>query len=674
VKCVHGSGNLDPECYHPRITTDPMKRRLHCSVLFALLTAGLARFIAAQAPAADSRPEYFQRTEVMIPMRDGIKLHTVVLSPAKASEKLPFLFYRTPYGIADLSGEKIRNGRKPLVRDGYIFVLQDIRGRYGSEGRFEMQRPPRDRSKPKAIDESTDAYDTIEWLLHHVPNHNGRAGMLGVSYAGWLTAMAMIDPHPALKAVSEQASPADMFLGDDFHHNGAFRLSYGFEYVALMETGKENYHFAFDTHDTYEWYLKLGPLSNVNTKYFHGQRPSWNDFVEHPNYDAFWQKQAMAGYLNEPRVANLNVAGWWDQEDFYGPQKIYQTLEKNDRHGWNYFVAGPWNHGGWEGGEGSNLGPVQFGRPTGCEFREEIEAPWFAWWLKDKPTPRQLSAARRLVAKPGDSAGPAPATHAGDHARGLLHDTRPMPEVETFQTGSNQWKQYDSWPPRQAQMRNLYFHDSGRLSFDAPRDLEGFDSYISDPARPVPYRKRPISPTYPGPGWPTWLTEDQRFVHLRPDVLSWQTDALAQDVVVTGDITARLFASTSGTDSDWVVKLIDVYPENYGDGEMRGYQLIIADEVMRARFRNSFERPEPVPAGKAVEYAIGLHGNDHAFLKGHRVMVQVQSTWFPLIDRNPQKFVPNIFHAVETDFQPATQRIFRSKAQASRVELPVVGP
>jgi putative CocE/NonD family hydrolase len=317
---------------------------------------------------------------------------------------------------------------------------------------------------------------------------------------------------------------------------------------------------------------------------------------------------------------------------------------------------------------------VQFGRPTACEFREEIEAPWFAWWLKDKPTPRQLSAARRLVAKAGGSAGPAPATHAGDDARGLVRDTPPMPEVETFQTGSNQWKQYDSWPPRQAQLRNLYFHDSGRLSFDAPRDLEGFDSYISDPARPVPYRKRPISPTYPGPGWPTWLTEDQRFVHLRPDVLSWQTDSLAQDLVVTGDITARLFASTSGTDSDWVVKLIDVYPENYGDDEMRGYQLIIADEVMRARFRNSFERPEPVPAGKAIEYAIGLHGNDHAFLKGHRIMVQVQSTWFPLIDRNPQKFVPNIFQAVETDFQPATQRIFRSKAQASRVELPVVGP
>jgi hypothetical protein len=452
--------------------------------------------------------------------------------------------------------------------------------------------------------------------------------------------MAAIDPHPALKAVSEQASPADMYLGDDFHHNGAFRLSYGFEYAALMETSKTNFSFAFDRHDTYEWYLKLGPLSNADTKYSLGKLPTWAAFVDHPNYDEFWRKQAVPPYLGKPLVPNLNVAGWWDQEDFYGPLKIYETLEKNDPDHRNYLAAGPWNHGGWARSDGRKLGRIDFGSDTARYFREKIQAPWFAFWLKD---------------------------------RGSL----PLHEALTFETGSNKWESHDEWPPRRnVTRRKLYFREAGSLSFDSPRreGKQEFDSYVSDPARPVPYRQRPIEPTYPGPGWPVWLLEDQRFVHLRPDVLSWETEALNEDVVVAGDIVARLYASTSGSDSDWIVKLIDVYPEKVpADPKMGGYQLMIASEVLRGRFRRGFEKPEPVASNRVNEYTIDLHSNNHAFLKGHRIMAQVQSTWFPLIDRNPQKYVSNIFKATEADFRKATQRVYRSRALPSHIELPVVG-
>jgi putative CocE/NonD family hydrolase len=432
-----------------------------------------------------------------------------------------------------------------------------------------------------------------------------------------------------------------MYLGDDFHHNGAFRLSYGFEYAAMMETGKTSFHFQFDRYDTFAWYRALGPLGNVNEQFLRGRVPSWNDFVDHPNYDEFWQKQAVPPYLKRVTVPNLNVAGWWDQEDFYGPQKIYETLEKQDSRHWNYFVAGPWNHGGWAGGAGSALGRIQFGSETSRYFREKIQAAWFAYWLKDK---------------------------------GQL----PFTEAMTFQTGTNQWQTYDEWPPRRdIQPRRLFFQAGGRLSFDAPTDAtaQAFDRYLSDPSNPVPYRHRPVEPTYPGGGWPTWLVEDQRFVEGRPDVLSWETAPLSSDLTVTGDIVAHLFASTTGTDSDWVVKLIDVYPEEYpAESTMGGYELMIADEVFRGRFRQSFEKPEPITPSRVAEYVIDLHTNDHCFLRGHRVMVQVQSTWFPLIDRNPQKFVPNIFRATEADYQAATQQVYRSREFPSAIELPVKVP
>ena len=590
--------------------------------------------LAALAPAQET--SLFNRRDVMIPTRDGVKLHTVIFTPKDAPQSLPILLERTPYG-ARSTEKALLAAYQDLAADGYILAFQDIRGRFTSEGQFVMQRPVRDRSDLKAVDESTDTYDSIAWMLTNVGGNNGRVGMLGVSYGGWLTTMALLDPHPALKAASEQASPADMFLGDDFHHNGAFRLSYGFEYAALLETAKEtNTNFEFDRADTYRWYLDLGALSNANERYFHGKLPTWNDFVNHPNYDQFWQKQAFRPYIGTPKVPNLNVGGWWDQEDFYGPLKIYELFEKNDAANLNYLVVGPWNHGGWARGDGSKLGPISFDSSTSKYFRKEIEAPWFAYWLKDK-------------------------------------GTRNFPEAMVFQTGSNRWERYDSWPPKTAQAKNLYFHANGRLSWDPPtEDGAAFDSYLSDPAHPVPYRHRPISPTYPGGGWPVWLVEDQRFVDNRPDVLTWDTEPLKDDVRIAGDIAAQIYASTSGTDSDWVVKLIDVYPENYTeDASLSGYELMVAGEILRGRFRDSFEHPSALDSNQPTTYRIDLHTNDHAFLKGHRIMVQVQSTWFPLYDRNPQTYVENIFNARQSDYRPATQRIFRSRSQASHLVLPL---
>ncbi|HSA97111.1 MAG TPA: CocE/NonD family hydrolase [Acidobacteriota bacterium] len=627
-----------------------MNKRLRGSgtwpaVLLLGAAAGLALASGAalgggQAPAPAVAAPDVTETRVLIPMRDGVKLNTVIFTPKAEGSPLPFFFVRTPYGVPASARVLAADAYRELAAEGYIFVFQDIRGRYKSEGRFVMMRPPRDRRDRRAVDESTDAYDTVAWLLAHVPGHNGRVGMKGVSYDGWLTAMALIDPHPAVKAVSPQAPPADMYMGDDFHHNGAFRLSYGFEYATRMETNKEQTNFRFDLYDTFEWYLRLGPLAAANERFLHGEIPTWNDFAAHPNYDAFWRTQALAPYLTKVAVPTLSVGGWWDQEDLFGPQKLYETLEPLDRSEISFFAGGPWNHGGWAGGEGSALGRIQFGSATAAYYRQMIEAPFFAHYLKDKPGWN-------------------------------------VPEAITFETGANAWQVYEEWPPLGlTEERGLYFREAGGLSFEPPAgaDEAAFDSYVSDPACPVPYRPRPVEATYDprGSGWRTWLVGDQRFVHLRPDVLSWETGPLAEDITVTGPVSARLFASTTGTDSDWIVKLIDVYPEDYApEPKMGGYQLMIASEVFRGRFRTSFEKPAPLVPGEVAEFAFGLHNIDHRFLKGHRIMVQVQSTWFPLIDRNPQTFVENIFLARAEDYRPATQRVFRSAAHPSRLLLPV---
>ena len=580
----------------------------------------------------------YEKQELLITMRDGIKLNTVIFTPKNISEPVPFLFLRTPYGVSDQRSPEKNTYIADMAREGYIFVFQDIRGRYKSEGVFEMQRFTRNKKDPTAIDESTDTYDTIDWLIINISGNNGKAGMYGISYDGWTTVMGAMDPHPALVAVSEQATPADMWMGDDFHHNGAFRLSYGMEYAFMEEAAKTDTLFPFGMFDLYEWYLKLGPLSNVNKKYFHNTIPTWNNYVKHPDYDSFWQKQSSASRLDSPRVYIMNVAGWWDQEDFYGPLTTYQLLEKKDRTNKNYFVAGPWNHGGWAGGKGDRLGNIKFDSSTAETFRKNIQAPWFAYHLKGKGEGK-------------------------------------FAEAITFQTGTNKWKTYNSWPPAEAIKKNLYFQGNGKLSFNKPiASNDAFDTYISDPAKPVPYRQRPVEQTYgPGSRWFTWLTEDQRFVHNRPDVLSWETEILTEDITIAGNITANLFAATTGSDADWVVKLIDVYPSEVPkDIHMGGYQLMVANDVFRGRYRNSFVTPQPITSNKVEMYPIDLHSINHVFRKGHKIMIQVQSSWFPIIDRNPQKYVPNIFEAKEADFIKATHRIYRSPAFPSHLIVSVI--
>ena len=612
-----------------------MKKAINYLGLSVITLICLATF--APISAQTEQPP-FTRNDAMIPMRDGVRLNTRIYAPARTNEQFPVLLLRTPYGIGNATPAQIAATLPELTAEGFIIVQQDIRGRFKSEGQFVMLRQPRDSKDKHAIDESTDTYDTIEWLLKNVSNNNGRVGIAGTSYGAWLSVMAMLDPHPALKAVVQQASPADMWIGDDFHHNGAFRLSYGFEYAYMMESSKEiaDVSKVIDTVDTYEWYLKLGSLANVETKYFHGKIPSWRDFATRPDYDDFWKRQAFAPWLTRVTVPTLNVAGWWDQEDFYGPIKIYELLERHDKANQNFLIVGPWNHGGWSRGEGRKLGKIDFGSATAEHYRRKILVPFLAHYLKGK----------------------------GSHE---------LPEALTFRTGANEWVRHNAWPPKQDVVdRKLYLQKDRMLSFTTPPTMgQLFDSYISDPASPVPYRPRPIKLRS---GWSTWLVEDQRFLENRPDVLSWVSEPLTEDVVVSGRIVANLFASTTGSDSDWIVKLIDVYPQKYeADPEMGGFQLMIAGDVFRGRYRKSFEKPQPIPPNSPQHYQIPFPANDHAFKKGHRIMVQVQSTWFPVIDRNPQRFVPNIFLAKESDFQPATQRVFRSGRHASHLAVPVVG-
>ncbi|MGH9914704.1 MAG: CocE/NonD family hydrolase, partial [Pyrinomonadaceae bacterium] len=577
----------------------------------------------------------FTRTEQMIPMRDGIQLHTIILAPQNQTEPLPIIIDRTPYGVKDWNSDRVNAAKKELVADGYIFVFQDIRGRYESEGAFLMNRPPRDKADAKSIDESTDTYDTIDWLVKNTAKNNGRVGVMGVSYDGWLSTMALLEPHPTLKAVSPQAPMTDTWLGDDFFHNGAFRQSYGYEYVKSMESSKTFEDVSFGKTDAYDWYLSRKTLAGLTAE-TGGKLPTWNNFVAHPNYDSFWQKQAAERYVSMATVPTLVVGGWWDQEDLFGALATYQALEKKDKNHLVFLVEGPWNHGGWAR-RGRKLADVDFGSDTSKYFRQEIEAPFFAFYLKGKGNLKQS-------------------------------------EATIFQSGTNRWMKYNAWAPRTGvQSRNLYLQAKGKLSFEKPAQNKGenhFDSYVSDPSKPVPYRNHPIEATYDPKGshWNTWLAQDQSFLQDRKDVLSWQTEPLTEDVTITGDIIAHLFAATTGTDSDWVVKLIDVYPSN---AKPANYQMMVVGEIFRGRFRKSFEKPEAITPNQVNEYTIDLHGNDYAFLKGHRIMVEVQSSWFPLYDRNPQKFVDSIFLAKESDFQLATQRIYRSLQYPSRVSVSV---
>lgn len=587
----------------------------------------------ADQPAKDTRVA-FKRTEAMIPMRDGVKLFTVILSPENQTESLPIYMERTPYGVAGWNSNRLNGAKSELVHDGYVFVFQDIRGREDSEGVFEMLRPPRDKRDPKSIDESTDTYDTIEYLLKNVPRNNGRVGICGVSYPGWLAAVALLDPHPALKASSPQAPVTDLWMGDDFSHHGALRQTYAHQWAVPLESAKKGGDIEFNDPDLFNWYMGAKKMSDLATE-LATKSHSWKAFLEHPNYDAYWQARAANLYLKNTSVPTLVVGGWWDQEDMYGPLALYKSLEKTDNDNQVNLVMGPWNHGGW-GGRGRRLAAVDFGSDTGRHFRSEILAPFFAYHLKGK---------------------------------GLLK----LPEASIFRSGSNRWMAYDSWTPKSSRSQGIYLHASGKLSFAKPTDRgEASDSYVSDPAKPVPYRKRPILPTYgPGSTWYTWLVDDQSFVADRNDVLKWKSDPLTDDVTITGDIIADLYASTSGTDSDWVVKLIDLYPSAAEDTKMSNYELMVASEIFRGRYLKSFEKPEPIKPNAVNEYTIDMRGNDYTFKKGHRIMVEIQSTWFPLYNRNPQKFVPNILRAEERDFQPATQKIYRAAKYPSHINVSV---
>jgi uncharacterized protein len=583
----------------------------------------------------------YAKSEHLIVMRDGVKLFTSVYSPRDTSQKYPIMLLRTPYSVGPYGKDVMRDsvGPSPLFQqEGYIFVYQDVRGRFMSEGEFVNVRPQKAIKKgPGDVDESTDTYDTIDWLIKNIPNHNGRVGMWGISYPGFYAAVGMIDAHPALKAVSPQAPIADWFIGDDFHHNGTLFLAHAFNFMSGFgrprpkptTVGPERFNHG--TADGYRFFLELGPLANADKKYFKGDVAFWNEMMQHPNYDDYWKARNTLPHLKNIKPAVMTVGGWFDAEDLFGALKTYSTVEKSSPGAYNILVMGPWFHGGWARSDGDSLGSVEFDSKTSLFYRENIELPFFNYYLKDK---------------------------------GQLK----LPDAYVFETGSNRWQTYDQWPPRTAKVKNLYFHADGRLSFTQPgqgrNSATSFDEYISDPNKPVP-----SNPGISIGMTREYMVDDQRWAGRRPDVLVYQTDVLANDVTVAGPLVASLFVSTSGTDSDFVVKLIDVFPDS--DLKMGGYQMLVRGEPMRARFRNSFEKPEAMIPNRATRLEFTLPDSLHTFKKGHRMMVQIQSTWFPLVDRNPQKFV-DINRAIEADFQKATQRVYRSSQLSSHLKLHVL--
>ncbi len=588
--------------------------------------------------------QQYHKQEFMIPMRDGVKLFTAVYSPRRTREKYPFILFRTPYSCKPYGESRYRPMLGPnqqLTDDGYIFVFQDVRGAFMSEGEFVNMTPHVENKKSKTdIDESTDAYDTIDWLLKNIPNNNGRAGMWGISYPGFYSAASMIDHHPALVAVSPQAPIADWFY-DDFHHHGAFFLPHTFNFISMFGQARpeptKNFGERFDhgTPDGYQFFLDLGPLKNVNEKYFHDEIAFWNEAIEHPNYDEFWQKRDILPHLNNVSPAVLTVGGLFDAEDLYGPLNIYRSVEEKNPDVFNALVMGPWRHGGWARGAGDHLGNVSFDAKTAEFYNENIITPFFKYHLKGE---------------------------------GQLD----LPEAYVFETGANEWRKFDHWPPLGLQSKSLFAREDSRLSFEPPSDDNAaYDEYVSDPNKPVPFTEavdKGMTREY--------MTDDQRFASRRTDVLTYQTDVLDDAMTVAGPINADLWVSTSGTASDWIVKVIDVFPPDAEDHEfvsdnkhMGNYQMMVRSEVIRGRFRNSYEHPEPFVPNEPTHIRLELQDVLHTFEAGHRVMIQIQSTWFPIVDRNPHNYVDNVFKADEEDFVKATQRVHRSKGHASRIDV-----
>lgn len=593
---------------------------------------------------------HYTKYDYRIPMRDGVKLFTTVYVPKDSAQKYPILMQRTPYSVAPYGIDNYRPSLGPsdlFTKEGFIFVYQDVRGRYLSEGTFiDVPVHKTHLDGPKDTDESTDTYDTVDWLVKNVSNNNGKVGIWGISYPGFYAAFSLIDSHPALKAVSPQAPMGDVGNGDDSYHNGAFYLAANFGFYSSFKPRAGDparpeafTPFNFGTADAYDFYLRMGPLSNSNEKYLKNANPYWTDNLKHPNYDAFWKRRALAPHMKNVHPAAMFVGGWFDAEDLAGPLKLFRALEQNGPSAPDTLVMGPWQHGGWSILPGDKLGNLDFASKTGDYYREHIELPFFLEHLKGK----------------------------GDGLKATAGD--PAPKAWLFETGVNQWRRFDAWPPKVSAAREFYFDAEGKLSMTAPA-ASGFDEYVSDPGRPVPVTGE-IGAGMPG----DYMTYDQRFAAMRPDVLVYQTDVLDHDVTIAGPITPVLSVSTTGTDSDFDVKLIDVYPNDYPDPNpnplrvhMGGYEHLVRGEPFRGKFRKSFENPEPFVAGERTKIEFVMPDVCHTFRTGHRIMVQVQSSWFPLTDRNPQQFV-DIPSAKASDFKKATERVYRGGADGSRIRV-----
>src|SRR4051794_23906568 len=619
-----------------------------------LLPLPVLLLFAIRVTAADSDTnatwlaEQYTKYEYRIPMRDGIRLFTRVYVPKDDSQLWPIILTRTPYALKPYGADNYNDASGSfltLAKDKFILVTQDVRGRYGSEGEFVHVRPFRPEKQGKETDESSDTWDTIDWLVKNLPNNSGKVGMFGISYPGFYTAMGMIDSHPALKAASPQAPISDWFMGDDIHHNGAFFLSqnFGFFYF-FAQRAEDPLHqelkpFNFKTPDGYDFFLRMGPLANSDKVLMKGRSPEWNEFLSHPTYDSFWQARNIRPHLKNVHCAVMTVGGWYDAEDLFGPLEIYRATERMNPGITNILVMGPWPHGDWGRGTGEKLGDINFHAKTAEYYREKIELPFFRHFLK------------------GDT-------------------NYTAAEAHVFETGTDRWRRFDAWPPKQAIPRTLYFHPKGSLDFNPPGEgAEAFDEYISDPAKPVPFTME-VTTDYPR----SYPVHDQRFAAARPDVLVYETEPLNDDLTLAGPLTATLYVSTTGTDSDWIVKMIDVYAWDHHDPEpnpahikMGGYQQLVRGDVFRGKFRNSFEKPEPFKPGQVTRIEFTMPDIFHTFRRGHRVMAQVQSSWFPLVDRNPQTFV-NISTAGPEDFKKATQRVFCSANAASSIMVQVLPP
>lgn len=614
-----------------------MKQKIKLLLFLLLCTAAGISRAQERNVAQDTlftRGNYL-KMEVQIPMRDGVKLFTSIYVPVNKKRNYPFLICRTPYSVAPYGKEsyKIPAGPNRMFdQEGFIFVYQDIRGKYLSEGDFIANRPyiPNKKSKKEA-DESSDTYDTIDWLLKNIPGNNGKAGIWGISSPGFYATSSLIDAHPALKAVSPQAPVTDWFMGDDRHHNGAFFLMGSFSFLSSFgkprpePSTKGAAGFSdYKTADGYRFYLDAGPLKNFNEKFLHGESILWNEMMAHESYDEYWKARTPIPHLKNIKPAVMTVGGWFDQEDPYGPLKVFEGLERAKSRNENMLIMGPWFHGSWSRMNGNAIGKVNFGSNTGETYRKEMEFPFFMKYLKD--------------------------------AAGIE-----LPKAWIFETGANQWNKYQQWPPVDAVTKNLYLQEGAKLSFDQPAKVSGtgYQEYLSDPNRPVPYSNE----TRIFRGY-EYMVEDQRFAFMRPDVISFETEVLTDDVRIAGHLTADLFVSTTGTDADFVVKLIDVAPNH-------GYQLMVRGEVMRAKFRNDFSKPEAMVPGKVTEVKFDMQDAAHTFQKGHKIMVQIQSSWFPLVDRNPQTFT-NIYTADESAFQKAMHRVYFSPNAASHIKLQVI--